>query len=253
MIGSGDHIHRKQEPVVDGPEPCTVRVHVFAAPLLEMGLENILAGTRFFIAHAGTRGISDRPLPENPSTELFIVDEKYRPNEVLELIAELKARNAAARVIVLADHFDFNDIVLARQAGADGFCLTTCSRAVLIHSMELVLLGEIVVPSDLVLAIIEGCERGGDCARMPEFESYNRAPPKRPLSSREIEVLSFLKEGASNKVIARKLNLSEATVKVHVKTILRKISVGNRSQAALWAAYNLPPETAAQSKATADG
>jgi len=253
MIGSGDHIHQKQEPVVDGPESCMVRVHVYAAPLLGMGLENILAGTRFLVAHAEARGISDRPPPQSPPAELFIVDEKYRPNEIPDLIAELKAQNPAARVIVLADHFDFEEIVLARQAGADGFCLTTCNRAVLIHSMELVLLGEVVVPSDLVLAIIEGCVRGGDCARMPELENYNRSAPKRPLSSREIEVLSFLREGASNKVIARKLNLSEATVKVHVKTILRKISVGNRSQAALWAAFNLPLETAAQNKATADG
>nr|WP_246215681.1 helix-turn-helix transcriptional regulator [Microvirga makkahensis] len=67
--------------------------------------------------------------------------------------------------------------------------------------------------------------------------------PKKSLSAREIEVLAWLKEGAPNKTIARKLNLAETTVKVHVKAILRKIGVVNRAQAAIWAACHMPAET----------
>lgn len=55
------------------------------------------------------------------------------------------------------------------------------------------------------------------------------------LSPREVAILEFLKEGAPNKLIARKLDVAEATVKVHLKSLLRKISVGNRTQAAIWA------------------
>ena len=55
------------------------------------------------------------------------------------------------------------------------------------------------------------------------------------LSPREAQILSFITKGASNKAIARELNVAESTVKVHVKSVLRKIDVDNRTQAAIWA------------------
>ena len=64
----------------------------------------------------------------------------------------------------------------------------------------------------------------------------------RKLSSREAQILTCLRDGAPNKVIARQLNLSEATVKVHVKAILKKIGACNRTQAALWAARHVRTE-----------
>jgi two-component system nitrate/nitrite response regulator NarL len=59
------------------------------------------------------------------------------------------------------------------------------------------------------------------------------------LSGREVEILKQLMEGESNKVIAKKLGIAEATIKIHVKTILRKVRVQNRTQAALWATAHL--------------
>jgi two-component system nitrate/nitrite response regulator NarL len=60
------------------------------------------------------------------------------------------------------------------------------------------------------------------------------------LSTREAEILHCLTEGAPNKIIARKLAVAEATVKVHIKAILRKIGAANRTQAAMWATTHLP-------------
>ena len=59
------------------------------------------------------------------------------------------------------------------------------------------------------------------------------------LSNREAEILQCLMQGAPNKIIARQLDVAEATVKVHVKAILRKIQVANRTQAAMWAVEHL--------------
>jgi two-component system nitrate/nitrite response regulator NarL len=81
----------------------------------------------------------------------------------------------------------------------------------------------------------------------PEPEAASKVPdePKvfdpgaRSLSSREAEILSSLMEGIPNKLIARKLHVTEATVKVHVKAVLRKIGAANRTQAALWAKGHL--------------
>jgi two-component system nitrate/nitrite response regulator NarL len=66
----------------------------------------------------------------------------------------------------------------------------------------------------------------------------------RKLSPREIQILNCLKEGAPNKAIARKLDITEATIKVHVKAILRKIGASNRTQAAMWASKRLPRQGA---------
>lgn len=241
-----DHAYQEQELVAPLAETGGTRVHICAGPLLCMGLERILDGTRFVVAGSAVQGSSQPSSQEIPVPDLFIVDEKCCPDSVPELVAELKARNSAARVIVLADHFDISTILLARQAGADGFCLTTSSRDVLIHSIELVMLGEVVVPSEQVLTLIGDNARGIDHQPSLGPECLNGAAPQRPFSERELEVLGWLKEGAPNKVIARRLNVAEATVKVHVKAILRKIGVRNRSQAALWAAYHLPVEAPIQ-------
>ncbi len=71
--------------------------------------------------------------------------------------------------------------------------------------------------------------------------SLAHASDTRMLSNREAEILHCLMQGAPNKIIARQLDVAEATVKVHVKAILRKIQVANRTQAAMWAVEHLSP------------
>lgn len=226
---------------------CVTRVCICASTLLRVGLEQILDGTRFVVSDDALRDISELSAITDTTSILFIVDEKYCPNGLPELIAELKVRHPAARVIVLAARFDFSAVMSARHAGADGFCLTTTNRDVLVHSLELVMLGEVVVPSELILSIMgDNVRDAGSQLGRSMGRSNGIAPQIHRLSSRETEILCWLKEGAPNKVIARKLNVAEATVKVHVKTILRKIGVGNRTQAAMWAADHLSAESAPQ-------
>ena len=71
----------------------------------------------------------------------------------------------------------------------------------------------------------------------PKPQRMTAASPR--LSDRETEILRFLREGAPNKIIARELHVAEATVKIHVKSVLRKIDAINRTQAAVWAMNNL--------------
>jgi len=97
----------------------------------------------------------------------------------------------------------------------------------------LVMLGECVLPFEVVRSII---------GRAPQAQPLqeNMAEPRLSdlkeckLSAREAQILGCLTEGASNKIIARKFDVTEATVKVHVKAILRKIGAANRTQAAMW-------------------
>jgi two-component system nitrate/nitrite response regulator NarL len=74
---------------------------------------------------------------------------------------------------------------------------------------------------------------------MTEVRINDHLPGERNLSGREEAILRLLTEGAPNKIIARKLGMAEATVKVHVKAILRKLRAQNRTQAAMWATTHL--------------
>jgi two-component system nitrate/nitrite response regulator NarL len=238
-----DQAYQDQGLVTHAVRPCVTRVHVHASPLLRAGLEEIFEGMPFVMSDAALHG-PFLPSGSEETPELFIVEEKSCSRAAPELIGELKAYNPAMRVILLADQFEFHTLVSARRAGVDGFCLTTSSSDVLIHSIALVMLGESVLPWANFLPFMKDNVHDTDRLDGTVHEGPNNAASQKSLSSREVEVLDCLREGAPNKTIARKLNVAEATVKAHLKAILRKLGVGNRSQAALWAAYHLPLEAA---------
>jgi len=164
------------------------------------------------------------------------------PSHIIDTTKALKDRYPDARIALIADRFDLTFVKLARSAGIDGFCLSTNDRAVLIKSLELVMLGEVVLPTSVVALLLDTAPVSAD------LESPERAgagpewsdPRLRKLSTREAQILQCLTDGAPNKIIARKLDVAEATVKVHVKAILRKIGAANRTQAAMWATAHLP-------------
>jgi two-component system nitrate/nitrite response regulator NarL len=207
--------------------------------LLRTGLKHLLSGTCFLVTEAGS--MDNLPVAPDPGPALFIIDACHC-STVTESIGRAKSQYPTAHVCVLADTFDMNYVVDFCKAGADGFCLTTAGRDVLIRSLELVLLGQSVFPSTIVRLMLDQVAR---CPERPlthhaSHETKTSSALAHRLSARESEILRGLMEGAPNKVIARQFGLSEATVKVHVKAILRKVGAGNRTQAAMWAAEHLP-------------
>lgn len=122
--------------------------------------------------------------------------------------------------------------------GLDGLCPTGMSQAAMVKALELVMLGELFLPASLGMALID---RGS--ALIPSSAAVGNAAGQLPakFSDREAQILRFLAKGASNKLIARDLGLAEATVKVHIKAILRKAKAANRTQAAMWASQFLGP------------
>jgi len=132
-------------------------------------------------------------------------------------------------------------MVSAFRAGADGYLTNRMRCDVFIKSVELMMMGEVVFPPQF-MSLVVGHQRDyldvepsqkGDSALVLEEETVAQH-----LSPRENAILQCLVEGHSNKSIARKINIAEATVKVHVKAILRKIRVQNRTQAAIWGVNN---------------
>lgn len=218
--------------------------------MLREGLKHILSSTRFKLHPDGlARGEIALDHEASGSPLLFILDVNLYPPRRAQGIEALKDQYPHARIVVLSDNFDLDDMKSAFQSGADGYCLATTGCEALIKYLDLVMLGEVVFPSAAFLSAIANSS--------PDVETWTEAPaitvpptyissslesqdsPIRTLSSREAEILQCLMQGSPNKVIARKLDVAEATVKVHIKAILRKIRVANRTQAAMWAVNHL--------------
>jgi two-component system nitrate/nitrite response regulator NarL len=205
------------------------------------GIRHILDGTRFTIAQEPETSSQLPAFPE-VSSALYIVGESHSADALAETVVNLKAQCPSARVVVLADDLDSATMTRAVQAGVDGLCSTSMDRAALIKALELVMLGETFIASALVLTMLDEASqapesRGNMTSALMSANDTAAGAPN--LSSREVEILRRLMEGESNKVIARKLAIAEATIKVHVKSVLRKVRVQNRTQAAMWAATHL--------------
>ena len=143
---------------------------------------------------------------------------------------------------MVADRYRLGEMVAALRAGANGYFVDVLTCDVFIRSLELVTLGQ--TPPAFVSLVLGPEEEQLDeqVARKEKTHENSITSAKDmlgpQLSAREKSILRSLIEGASNKSIARKFDLAEATVKVHVKAILRKIQVQNRTQAAVWGMNN---------------
>lgn len=218
---------------------------VGANPLLRESLSKFLHESAFKIAGLASsfEGLATETLPQD-SASLLIIDACDHPGEACSQIERFSQDFPKGRSVVLANHCAPSDIVRVLRSGAHGYFATIATCEDFIKSLELVMSGQTVVPSDglnsvLVREASQPCEQP---LRQDNAPLENRRPigaediPQ--FSPRELFILRGLTEGSSNKVIAREYDIAEGTVKVHVKAILRKIKVQNRTQAAIWALNN---------------
>ena len=162
----------------------------------------------------------------------------------VEHIGLVRDHHPGGRIAIVADHYRPAELALAFRAGASGYFVNVNSCDAFIKSIELVAMGETVFPPAFLSFALDTKSDHGRKAALPDENERaifvttddTIAPQLSPqLSPREKSILRCLIEGDSNKGIARKIDIAEATVKVHVKAILRKIRVQNRTQAAIWA------------------
>jgi DNA-binding NarL/FixJ family response regulator len=147
------------------------------------------------------------------------------------------------RIVIVADRYRPEELVTAFRAGANGCFVDVMTCDAFLRSLELVMMGETVLPPAFVSYVFgpEGRQLRDDSSSEDDKQTIlvtEMDDPAPQLSPRERLILCCLIEGASNKSIARKMDIAEATVKVHVKAILRKIRVHNRTQAAIWGMNN---------------
>jgi two-component system, NarL family, nitrate/nitrite response regulator NarL len=143
--------------------------------------------------------------------------------------------------VLMSSFESAEEIEMALHAGVEACLSKTTTAEMLIATLKLVMMGEAVFSSSL-LSVVRGA--ASSIASKPvlvhqEVGGTNCGHSRNNFSKREVETLECLVRGESNKLIARTFDIAEATVKVHIKAILRKIRVANRTQAAIWAVTNL--------------
>jgi two-component system, NarL family, nitrate/nitrite response regulator NarL len=164
--------------------------------------------------------------------DLVLLDNHLPGVRGIDVLQELKATAPGARVLMLTVSEDENDLSTALKNGAQGYVLKTIDGPALLDAIERCARGDTVVSPELTGKLVTALRGAGSA---PASE-----PPERPaLSPREREIVREIARGASNKEIARTLEIAETTVKIHVQHILRKLGLNSRVQAAVYATEHL--------------
>ena len=202
--------------------------------LLIEGLERILRSANLPVVASLPPGDKLLAQPTEPGEMLFLI--VHTEDDCVTAVKQtefLKGCHPNATVAIVTAQYRPDELVAAFRAGAKGYFVNATSCAVLVKSLELVMMGEVVFPPAFLPYENPGSKQETilDCSSA-NFSSVDGVGAR--LSPREKSILRCLIEGDSNKCIARRVDISEATVKVHIKAILRKIQVQNRTQAAIW-------------------
>jgi two-component system nitrate/nitrite response regulator NarL len=198
-----------------------------ASRLFREGLRRIFSDTSFTVVHESFSIEDALPFIETLQPSLVLVDLPDGGEALTGHIGQIRAAAPDARIVVLTETIRVNRLADALSVGVDGYLLKNMSADALHQSLRLVLLGEKVFPTDLAHLLTNGrIMSRSDTGPIGHFNG---------LSDREMQILGCLLNGAQNKQIAYELKISDGTVKVHLKAILKKIRVQNRTQAAIWA------------------
>ncbi|MDD9874371.1 MAG: response regulator [Gammaproteobacteria bacterium] len=199
--------------------------------LFREGLAGLLKRRNIDAAAAGDgRAGVRRAEAFNP--DVILLDLRMPDIDGLEVLDHLMRQRVAAPVVMLSTSSDQADLAEALRKGAKGYLLKDMEPDALVAALYEIAAGKTVVAPGLTPVLAELVKRGDPPAPQP-------APaPFSALTRRELEILCHLSEGRSNKAIARNLDISDGTVKLHVKAILRKLKVHSRVEAAVMAVEN---------------
>ncbi len=156
--------------------------------------------------------------------DLILLDLNMQGMDGLDTLRSLRAAGVASRVIMLTVSDNEADVVNCFKAGADGYLLKDMEPEDILEKVLQATVGKMAISERLTEIL-------ATALRKPNQQERD---PTASLTSREYEILTRIAQGHSNKVIARDLDISDGTVKVHVKHILKKMGMKSRVEAAVW-------------------
>lgn len=186
-------------------------------PIVRAGLVGLLdAADGIAVVGAASDGVEVVDLVETERPDVVLMDMRMPRRDGDEATAMLRESVPATRVIVLTTYESDDVIMRAIAAGASGYLLKAAPEAELIAGIRAVAAGEVALAPSVARVLV------GQAGRAPEVPA---------LTPREVEVLSHVAEGLSNREIGVRLHLGEATVKTHLLKAFAKLEVADRTRA----------------------
>lgn len=194
--------------------------------LFRVGLQGLLEQRGIEVADAVASGIEGIQRAGELKPDIVLLDLRMPDMGGLEVLLKLRENNSTIPVVMLTTSNEESDLIKSLRSGAQGYLLKDMEPDELISALGRIVGGETVVAEELE-PLLEGA------GELPAASAERADPSLAELTQRERDILCLLAEGQSNKAIARYLNIREDTVKKHVQSIMRKLEVKSRVEAAV--------------------
>jgi len=197
-------------------------------PLLRKGLAQLISLEDHLNvsceASSGEEAISLAPACQ---PDLILLDLDMKGMNGLDTLRALRQANIGSKIVMFTVSDNETDVLQALKFGADGYLLKDSEPEEVIEQISKAIEGELVLSAPLTQIVARSLQKSSTTSSL--FEK---------LTKREVEILRHIARGDSNKVIGNSLGITEATVKVHIKNLLKKLSLRTRVEAAVWAVEN---------------
>lgn len=207
------------------------RINVLIADdhaIIRQGLKQILEMESDIVVVAqASNGSEAVRLIREKKPDVVLMDINMPTTDGIEAIKQLRQEGNQVKIIVLTIHEDREYLFKTLQQGAQGYVLKDADSSILIQAIRMVNNGQTYVQSSLTGELVK------ELNRITHGEKEKK--DENSLTSREMEVLELIADGMMNRDIAKKLFISEKTVKNHISSIFRKLDVNDRTQAAIYA------------------
>ncbi|MBB3062382.1 two-component system response regulator NarL [Microbulbifer rhizosphaerae] len=208
-------------------------------PLFRKGLMQLFSlEPRLELVAEASSGEEAVKLAQECDPDIILLDLNMRGMDGLDTLRAMRASDVTARIVMLTVSDNNADVVACIRAGADGYLLKDMDPEDILEQVLAATHGKLAISQRLTEIL-------ASALRKPDNSG---ADVLSTLTSREYQILQQIAMGLSNKLIARELDISDATVKVHVKHLLKKLNMRSRIEAAVWMVNQKRSESASSSR-----
>ncbi|MFT5658306.1 MAG: two-component system nitrate/nitrite response regulator NarL [Gammaproteobacteria bacterium] len=198
-------------------------------PLFRKGAAQLIAlDDRFKLVDEATGGDDGLALALQLMPDLILLDMNMKDIDGIQTLKAMREAGVKSKIIMLTVSNSEKNLVAAMRNGADGYLLKDMEPEDILNKLEATFAGQPAFSDEMSVLLINTLRNDTPTQSLSDAS----------LTEREDEILALIARGRNNKTIARELGISDGTVKVHVKNLLRKLNLSSRLEAAIWAIDN---------------